>query len=178
MGDIKITQSDKGLVLKQDTTSSYIGLLFIAFMLWKVVPEFIQLFPPEGTGDYIGIAFMALWLAVILGMAVFIVVRFMSARVELSPKGIFYSDFLRKRDILWCELKDYGISCAAGSKVGKKYYCLYFSEEVLPEKKRFKMMQKGVIKLDMNRNDYASALTKVIPYCQQYITATKPFVAE
>ena len=136
------------------------------------------MFPLENTGDYVGVVFISIWIAVILGMGWFVVGQYLFLRVVLNHKGVFCSKPFCKREILWCELRDYGISYEGRNKGGVQY-CLYFSEEVLPEKKRNKKKLKGVvIQLNMDRNDYATVLAKVIPYCQQHVTATKPYIAE
>ena len=178
MGDLKIEQSQEGLQLKQDATKAYLFLFAIAFMLYKGCSLLLQMFPLENTGDYVGVVFITIWIAVILGMGWFVVGQYLFLRVVLNHNGVFCSKPFCKREILWCELKDYGISYEGRNKGGVQY-CLYFSEEVLPEKKRNKKKLKGVvIQLNMDRNDYATVLAKVIPYCQQHVTATKPYIAE
>jgi len=178
MGDLKIEQSQEGLQLKQATKNAYLFLFVIAFMLYKGCSLLLQMFPLENTGDYVGAVFITIWIAVIIGMGWFVAGQYLFLRVVLNNKGVFCSKPFRKREILWCELKDYGISYEGRSQGGVKQYCLYFSEEVLPEKKNKKNLKGVVIQLNMDRNDYATVLAKVIPYCQQHVTATKPYIAE
>ena len=179
MSGLKITETDGGLRLKPDASIAVIIVPFLALMLWKVLPDFIQMFPPQDKNDYAGIVMLGLWILLLVGVGFFGVAQRLSARVELNHKGVFYADCLRKREISWCELKDYGISYVERTKTGRKQYILYFSQEILPEKNRNKKKLKGVVvKLDVDEKDYASVLTKVLPYCQRYITVTPPFIAE
>ena len=179
MGDLKITQSQEGLQLKQNTTKAYLFLLVAGFMLWKGGSLFFDLFPLKNTGDYVGVVFITIWIAVIFAMGWFVAGQYLFLRVVLNDRGIFYSKLLRKREILWCELKDYGVSYGGRSQGGVEQYTLYFSKEVLPERKRnIKKLKRVVIQLEMDRNDYAAVLVDVIPYCQQHVTATKPYISE
>ena len=84
MGDLKIEQSQEGLQLKQDATKAYLFLFAIAFMLYKGCSLLLQMFPLENTGDYVGVVFIAIWIAVILGMGWFVVGQYLFLRVVLN----------------------------------------------------------------------------------------------
>ncbi len=180
MGGLKITETDGGLCIKADTGKGLILLPFLAFLLWKILPDLIDMFPPRDKNDYAGIICLSIWLLILVGVIFFVTVKSLVSRVELNHRGVFYADGLRRREIAWSEIKDYGLSYEGRTQGGGKLYTLYFSQEIsCPEKNRNKKKLKGVVvKLDANENDYASILTKVLPYCQRHLTVIKPFVAE
>ena len=175
---LRVTQKDDGsFCLKQNPGALSIFMFFLGFMLLRVGFSGFGTVSIEDGSDYIGIIFIAVWLLIGLSVLVFGVLHRFFIRVEISAKGILYSSWFRKKDILWSELKDYGISFDSRNR-NTNSYSLYFSDEVLPEKNRNSKKLKGVgIRLDMLQSDYAGVYTKLIPYCSQF-TGLKPFLPD
>ncbi len=175
MGMLKVTETEDGFRLKQNPGGLCIFMAFLGFMLLRIGFEWFGMIFTEGEREPIGIAFVTVWLLIGLCVLVFGVLRRLFIRVELSSEGIVYSSWFRKKDILWSELKDYGISFEGRNK-GTNNYRLYFSDEIVSEKNSNKKNLKGVtIQLDMTQGDYAGVYTKLIPHCGRY-TGLKPFL--
>lgn len=175
MGIVQVTQTENGFRLKQEPGFFRIFIAFLGGMLLFAGYHLLHMLTAEDGRDYIGIAFISLWLLVGLAVLVFCPLQKLSLRVELSAKGIFYSSWFRKKDILWSELKDYGISFDGRDKMGRNTYILYFSDEVLPLKNTKKKLRAVPVQLDMISEDYAGICNKVLPYCGRY-TGLKPFL--
>ena len=172
---LKVAQTEDGYRLKQNPGALSIFMAFLSFMLLRVGFGWVRMIMEETDRDVIGIVFIAVWLLIGLSVLVFGMLRKLFSYVEISSEGITYTDWFKKKNILWCELKDYGISFEGRSK-GVNNYTLFFSDEILPEKNMNKKKLKGVaIKLDMVQVDYAGIYTKLIPYCNRY-TGLKPFL--
>ena len=172
---LKILHLEDGFSIRQNSGLLYIFLLFGGAIFFKVGRHWLDMMRTSGLKDYVGLLFLTLWLWILICILTFGVIRKLTIRAEITTRGITYFCGFRKKDILWCELKDYGISFDGRGRSGNTY-TLYFSHEILPEKSPNKKKLKSVlIRFDLLQEDYASVYGTLLPYCSKH-TGLKPFL--
>ena len=172
---LKITPLEDGFTIKQNSELLYLIMVFLGAMLFRVGRHWLDMLRGSGPKDYVGLLFLSLWLLILDCILTFVVIRKLITRAEITNRGITYFCGFRKKEILWCELKDYGISFDGRGRNGNTY-TLYFSDEILPEKSPNKKKLKRVrIQFDMLQVDYGSVYATLLPYCGRH-TGLKPFL--
>ncbi len=78
----------------------------------------------------------------------------------------------------WSEIRDWGLSYCGQTRYEGNTYYLYFSKKVYPVKNECRKKLKGkMIKTFVIGNDYAEAVSKIVPFCSER-TGIEPFIGK
>ena len=165
-----IEQDDKHITIIRERkwfiplTVLFFALLVYGFFNW------IKAARHAGEHAAASVTFISTIAVVVLCFSVFLVSIFFK-KIVIDDSGITGMIWFASRQISWSELRDWGVSPAAGdpvrTQVEGSMYCLYFSRVVLP------VDRNGRKKVDLNavqisfRGAYFKdqIIERVIPFC-------------
>ena len=135
-------------------------------------------FPEDyGASNVAGVIIAGVWTLIMLCMGI-TAASAGSAEITIDGDGIKRKSKLVKSCLCWSEVEDWGLSYTGKSRFGERYYDLYFSKHVCPEKNECGKKLKGkMIRFIVNGSDYFRIVERVIPFCKDK-TDVPPFVGE
>lgn len=175
----ELNQSNNRIIIKQNTT--FLGIGFVAMLMAVIGFRLLFGLLPFEEGytfvDVFGLIFVCVWILIVLGIGTYAFVT-NSKQITISDDGVLCNTWFTKEFISWSEIKDWGLSyCGQARWEGNTYY-LYFSKSVYPIKNDCKKKLKGkMIKIFVIGNDYAEAVSKIVPFCNER-TSVEPFIGK
>lgn len=165
-----------GFEIKSDKLFLQIGIVSTIMEcvgIYFFIPMFFE--PISSSMDIFGIAFLSLWLLVVLSGAVISFYRY-SKRIVVDDNGVVYKSILKKRHYKWEEIKDFGLVYDGRTRYGRNIYIVYFADDRQKDKNEYrKILSKNVLKAHILSDDYLHLTKAVIPFCCER-TEINPFV--
>ena len=126
-------------------------------------------------GDIFGIIFLSVWTALVL-TGLFIGLTNATKKVIISTEGVTCKTLFSKREYLWSEIEDWGISYSGYTRGEGNTYDFYFSKNQQRAKNECRKRLKGkMIKTFVFESEYDRVAEDVIPFCSSR-TFIQPFI--
>ena len=176
-GDLMI-EKNSGFEIKSDNLFLKIGIVasFMACIgVYFFVPIFLE--PISSPMDIFGMAFLGLWLLVVLSGAIISFYRY-SRRLIIDNSGVTYKSIFGKQQYNWAEIKDWGLVYDGRTQYGQNCYIVYFANERQKDKNADKkILSTSVLRAHILSEDYRYLTQIVIPFCRR-MTTVVPFIPE
>ena len=175
---IELEKSKDKFTIKQNSPAFIVGV-FACIMSIPVIKLLFDIQPfAEGhtSADYFGVAFLCVWLFVVLGGALHEFSE-SSKLIVIDSDGVSCKSHLSKKYLKWTDIKDWGLSYWCQTRGHGNTYYLYFSEKVYPKKNECRKKLKGkLMYITIIEDDYYRAVNHIIEFCRDK-TEVEPFVA-
>ncbi len=126
-------------------------------------------------GDVFGIVFMSVWTALVLS-GFFIGLTNATKKVIINTEGVTCKTIFSKKEYLWSEIEDWGISYSGNTRGEGNTYDFYFSKNPQSSKNECRKQLKGkMIKIFVFESEYERVVEEVIPFCSSR-TFIEPFI--
>ena len=100
-----------------------------------------------------------------------------STRLIIDNKGITKITKIKSQFMPWSDIKDFGVSYS-GAYRRIKFYCLYFSKDILNVKnKHAKKLRGKMIKFIIEGTKERETILKILPFCTERAIVS-PFIGE
>ena len=125
--------------------------------------------------DIFGIIFVSVWTALVL-TGFFIGLTNATKKVIINTEGVTCKTLFSKKEYLWSEIEDWGISYCGKTRGEGNTYDFYFSKNQQRTKNECRKLLKGkMIKTLVFESEYELVVGDVIPFCSSK-TFIQPFI--
>ena len=173
-----INKDINGFTIRSDEVFVQIGIVasFMACIgVYLFVPMFFE--PISSPMDIFGMAFLGLWLLVVLSGAIISFYRY-SRRLIIDNSGVTYKSIFGKQQYNWAEIKDWGLVYDGRTRYGRNIYIVYFANDRQKDKNdNRKTLSKSVLKAHILSDEYLYFTQIVIPACRKMIQEA-PFIPD
>lgn len=126
-------------------------------------------------GDVFGLVFLSVWTALVLSFF-FIGLINATKKVIISIESVTCKTIFSKKEYLWSEIEDWGISYSGNTRGEGNTYDFYFSKNPQSGKNECRKRLKGeMIKTFVFESEYERVVKDVIPFCSSR-TFIEPFI--